>query len=53
MALVNRVKVTVSLPHDIAEWLQIQADKESRNKNKLVEKIIREYIEKVTKSVDK
>jgi len=47
MALVNRTKVTLSLDNDIAEWLVQQAEKEDRNKSKIVERLLKEYKEKL------
>ena len=47
MALVNRTKVTLSLDNDIAEWLAQQAEKEDRNKSRIVERLLKEYKEKL------
>ena len=47
MGLVNRTKVTISLENGIAEWLEDQADKEDRNKGRIVERLLKEYRDKL------
>jgi len=47
MALVNRTKVTISLDKEIAEWLEKQAEREDRNKGRIIERLLKEYKAKI------
>lgn len=43
MGLVNRTKVTISLENGIAEWLVEEAEREDRNKGRIIERLLKEY----------
>ena len=47
MGLVNRTKVTISLENGIAEWLGEEAEREDRNKGRIIERLLKEYKEKL------
>lgn len=47
MALVNRTKVTISLDNEIAEWLEKQAEREDRNKGRIIERLLKDYKSKL------
>mgnify|MGYP001157649887 CR=1 FL=1 len=44
--LKNRRYVHITLPHELADWLEKQAEIEYTTKGRLVEKVLDEYREK-------
>ena len=48
--LKNRKRVAISLPHELDDWLNKQAEAEFTFKGRLIEKLISEYKQKTTES---
>lgn len=47
--LTNKIEVKLRVKKEMAERLKAQAEKEGRSTNNLLEKIIKEYLDKVDK----